>query len=55
MIDKKTSECHPVDAACPVDSRMRLKECEKEEKYIDLAFEIKEIMAITVKLEPPLM
>ena len=52
MIDKKTSECHLVDAACPVDIRIRLKEREEEEKNIDLFFEIKEIKAITVKLEP---
>ena len=55
MIDKKTRECHLVDAACPIDSRICLKKREKEDKYIDLAFEFKEIMAITVKLEPPLM
>ena len=35
VIDKKT--------ACPVDGRIRLKEHEKEEKYIDLAFEIKRL------------
>ena len=55
MIEGKTRECHLVDAACPVDSRIRLKEGEKEDKYIDLAFAFKEIMAITVKLEPQLM
>ena len=43
VIDKKTTECQLVDAACPVDSRIRLKEREKEEKYIDLAFEIKRL------------
>ena len=44
VIDKKTSECQLVDAACPVDSRIRLKERgEKDEKYIALAFEIKRL------------
>ena len=44
MIDKETRECHLVDAACPVDRRIPLKEREKEEKYIDLAINIKEII-----------
>ena len=43
VIDKKTNECHIVDVTCPVDSRLCLKEHEKEEKYIDLAFEIKRL------------
>ena len=43
VIDKKTNECHIVDDACPVDSRLCLKEHEKEEKYINLAFEIKRL------------
>ena len=44
MIDKKTNECHIVDVACPVAfdrRRICLKEHETEEKYTDLAFEIK--------------
>ena len=43
VIDKKTSACHLVDVACLVDSEIRLKEREKEEKYIVLAFEIKRL------------
>ena len=43
VIDKKTSECHLVDIASPVDSMIRLKEREKEENYVDLAFEIKRL------------
>ena len=43
VVDKKTNECHIVDVTCPVDSRRCLKELEKEEKYIDLAFEIKRL------------
>ena len=43
VIGKKTSECHLVDVASPVDSMIRLKERDKEENYIDLAFEIKRL------------
>ena len=43
VIDKKENECHIVDVAHPVGSRICLKEHEKEEKYIDLAFEIKRL------------
>ena len=45
VIDKKRS--HLVDAARPVDSRIRLKEREKDEKYIDLAFEIKRLWRVS--------
>ena len=38
VIDKEKNKCHIVDVAFPDDSRICLKEHEKEEKYIDLVF-----------------
>ena len=32
------------DLAVPVDHRIKLKECEKKDKYLDLARELKETM-----------
>ena len=37
--EKKT--CKIVDFAVPADHRIKLKECEKEDKYLDLAREFK--------------
>ena len=33
-----------VDFAVPVDHRIKLKECEKKDKYLDLARELKKTM-----------
>ena len=53
VIDKKENECHIVDVAHPVGSRICLKEHEKEEKYIDLAFEIKRLWRLhAVRITP---
>ena len=53
VIDKETNECHTVDVACPIDRRICLKEQEKEEKYIDLAFEIKRLWQLRkVRITP---
>ena len=54
VIDKKTNECHIVDVACPaaVDSRICRKEHEKEEKYIDLSFEIKRLWRLRKEDHP---
>ena len=49
VIDEKTNEYHIVDVACSVDSQICLKEHEKEEKHIDLAF------GDYVRLESPLL
>ena len=32
-----------VDFAVPVDHRIKLKECEKKDKYLDLAWELKKM------------
>ena len=37
LIDKKKRTCKIVDFAVPADHRIKLKECEKKGKYLDLA------------------
>ena len=39
IINKKKRTCKIVDFAVPADHRIKLKECEKREKYLDLARE----------------
>ena len=42
IINKKKKETNKiVDFAVPVDHRIKLKECEKRDKYLDLARELK--------------
>ena len=38
---KKKKICKIVDFAVPADHRIKLKECEKRDKYVDLARELK--------------
>ena len=38
---KKKRNCKIVDFAVPADHRIKLKECEKKDKYLDLAKELK--------------
>ena len=40
---KKKEICKIVDFAVPADHRIKLKECEKREKYLDLARELKKL------------
>ena len=37
---KKKRTCRIVDFAVPADHRIKLKECEKRDKYVDLAREL---------------
>ena len=41
---KKKKICKVVDFAVPVDHRIKLKETEKKDKYLDLARELKKTM-----------
>ena len=41
IINKRKRTCKIVDFAVPVDHRIKLKECEKNDKYLDLAKELK--------------
>ncbi len=37
IINKKKRTCKIVDFVVPADHRIKLKECEKKDKYLDLA------------------
>ena len=39
IINKKEKICKIVDFAVPADHRVKLKECEKKDKYLDLTRE----------------
>ena len=41
-----------VDFAVPADNRIRLKECEKKDKYLDLARELKKLWNVKVTIIP---
>ena len=44
IINKKKRTCKIVDFAVPADHRIKLKECKKRDKYLDLARELKKTM-----------
>ena len=44
IINKKKRTRKIVDFAVPADNRVKLKECEKKDKYLDLARELKKTM-----------
>ena len=52
IIIKKQKICKIVDFAVPADHRIKLKECEKRDKYLDLARELKKLwnMKVTIIL-----
>ena len=53
IINKKKKEnCKFVDIAVPADHRIKLKECEKRDKYLDLAGELKKLWNIKVTIIP---
>ena len=41
IINKQKKTCKIVDFAVPADHRIKLKECEKKNKYLDLVRELK--------------
>ena len=43
IINKKKRTWKIVDFALPADHRIKLKECEKKDKYLDLARELKKL------------
>ena len=49
---KKKKICKIVDFAVPANHRIKLKECEKKDKYFDLARELKKLrnMKVTIVL-----
>ena len=49
---KKKEICKIVDFAVPADLRIKLKECEKRDKYLDLARELKKLWNMKVTIIP---
>ena len=49
---KKKEICKIVDFAVPADHRIKLKECEKKDKYLDLARELKKLLNMQVTIIP---
>ena len=41
--ERKKRTCKIVDFAVPADHRIKLKECEKKDKYLDFARELKKL------------
>ena len=52
IINKKKRTCKIVDFAVPPDHRIKLKECEKKDKYLDLARELKKLWNMLVTIIP---
>ena len=49
---KKKRTCKIVDFAVPTDRRIKLKDCEKKDKYLDLARGLKKLWNIKVTIVP---
>ena len=49
---KKKRTCKIVDFAVPADHRIKLKECEKKDKYLNLARELKKLWNMQVTIIP---
>ena len=49
---KKKRICKIVDFAVPSNHRIKLKECEKKDKYLDLAWELKKLWNRKVTIVP---
>ena len=52
IINKKKRTCKIVDFAVPADHRIKQKECEKKDKYLDLARELKNLRNMQVTMIP---
>ena len=52
IINKKKRTCKIVDFAVSADDRIKLKECEKKDKYLDLGRELKKLWNIKVTIIP---
>ena len=50
IINKTKRTCKIVDIAVPADQRIKLKECEKKDKYLDLARELKKLWNMQVTI-----
>ena len=52
IINKKTRICKTVDFIVPADHRIKLKECEKKDKYLDIARELKKLWNMKLTIVP---
>ena len=52
IINKKKRTSKIVNFAVPADHRLKLKECEKKDKYLDLARELKKLWNMQVTIIP---
>ena len=52
IINNNKRTCKIIDFAVPADHRINLKECEKKDKYIDLARELKKLWNMQVTIIP---
>ena len=52
ILNKKKRTCKIVNFAVLADHRIKLKECEKEDKYLDLARELKKLWNMQVTIIP---
>ena len=52
IINNKKRVCNIVGFAVPVDHRIKLKQCEKKDKYLDLARELKKLWNMKVTIVP---
>ena len=52
---QKKRICKIVDLAVPADHRIKLKECEKKDEYLDLARELKKLWNMKVTIVPIVM
>ena len=50
--NNKKRTCKIIDFAVPADHRIKLKECEKKDKYLDLARELKKLWNMQVTIIP---
>ena len=50
IINKEKRTCKIVDFAIPADYRIKLKECEKKDKYLDLTRELKKLWNMQVTI-----
>ena len=47
---KKKRTCKIVEFSVPADHRIKLKDCEKKDKYLDLASELKKLWSMKVSI-----
>ena len=52
IVNKKKRTCKIVDFAVPAEHRIKLKECEKKDRYLDFARELKKLWNMQLTIIP---